>query len=304
MSKFKGLSIMLTEEYIITVYCLVEEMLKKIVKSNIRQRGPAPKLSDAEVITMEIVGESFAIDQDKNIHSYFKNHWLHYFPGLGHRTTFLRQAANLWRYKQKIREELVTILLPAGSFISIIDGFPMPVCGFKRAYFSRLHKGDASYGYCAAKDMKYYGFKGHLLIDRSGVILDLDIAAANIDEREMLLELAEENGYKTLGDKGYICSERQKEELLRAGVNLHTPLRDNMKDDRPKHVVKALNNTRRIVETVIGQLTERFKIEKVRARDLWHLTVRTGRKLLAHTVGCYLNQIAGNSILQFDKLFT
>jgi len=26
--------------------------------------------------------------------------------------------------------------------------------------------------------------------------------------------------------------------------------------------------------------------------------------LLAHTVGCYLNQIAGNSILQFDKLFT
>jgi len=38
MSKFKGLSIMLTEEYIITVYCLVEEMLKKVVKSNIRQR--------------------------------------------------------------------------------------------------------------------------------------------------------------------------------------------------------------------------------------------------------------------------
>ena len=36
-----------------------------------------------------------------------------------------------------------------------------------------------------------------------------------------------------------------------------------MKDDRPKHIVKALNNTRRIVETVIAQLSERFKIEKV-----------------------------------------
>ena len=64
---------------------------------------------------------------------------------------------------------------------------------------------------------------------------------------------------------------------MRAGVSLHTPLRDNMKDDRPKEVVKTLNNTRRIVETVIGQLSERFKIEKVRARDLWHLTVRAGR---------------------------
>ena len=62
---------------------------------------------------------------------------------------------------------------------------------------------------------------------------------------------------------------------------MHTPLRDNMKDDRPKEVVRNLNNTRRIVETVIGQLSERFRIEKVRARDLWHLTVRAGRKLLA-----------------------
>jgi hypothetical protein len=51
-----------------------------------------------------------------------------------------------------------------------------------------------------------------------------------------------------------------------------------MKDDRPNEVVKDLNSTRRIVETVIEQLSERFKIEKVRAMDLWPLTVRAGRK--------------------------
>ena len=171
---------MLTEEYVINVYCLVDEMLKKVIESSIRQRGSAPKLSDAEVITMEIVGESLDLDQDNKIYSYFKNHWVHFFPNIGYRTTFLRQAANLWCYKQKIREELVTILLPFGSSISIIDGFPMPVCGFKRAYFSRLHKGKASYGYCAAKDMKYYGFKGHLLIDESGVVIDLAIIAVKV----------------------------------------------------------------------------------------------------------------------------
>ena len=163
----------------------------------------------------------------------------------------------------------MAILLPSGSYISIIDGFPMSVSGFKRAHFSRLHKGEATYGYCAAKAMKYYGFKEHLLIDKSGVIIDSAIAAVNVDEREMLLELAAKNGFKTLGDKGYICLESLKDELLRAGISLHTPpLRDNMKDDRPRDVVKALNNTRRIVETVIGQLSGRFNIEKVRARDL------------------------------------
>ena len=55
---------MFTEEYIINVYCLVDEMLKKVVKNNIRQRGSAPKLYDAEVITMKIAVESFAIDQN------------------------------------------------------------------------------------------------------------------------------------------------------------------------------------------------------------------------------------------------
>jgi len=48
----------------------------------------------------------------------------------------LCQAANLWRIKQKMSEELVASLLPSGSFISIIDGFPMPVSGFKRAHLS------------------------------------------------------------------------------------------------------------------------------------------------------------------------
>ena len=39
---------------------------------------------------------------------------------------------------------------------------------------------------------------------------------------------------------------------------------------------------RRRVETVIGQLVERFNIEKVWARDVFHLTNRFTRKLLGH----------------------
>ena len=42
---------------------------------------------------------------------------------------------------------------------------------------------------------------------------------------------------------------------------------------------------RRRVETVIGQLTGPFHFEKIRARDVWHLTSRIARKVLAHTLG-------------------
>jgi hypothetical protein len=293
---------MLTEEYIIVIYCLVDKMLKKLVKNKLRQRGPQPKLSDAEVITMEIVGESKGLDKDKYIHNYFKDHWLHLFPGLGSRTTFLRQAANLWAIKQEIRKRIVQKILPFGSQLGIVDGFPIPVCGFRRAHFSRLFKENAEFGHCAAKDLHYFGFKGHLLIDKTGLILDCAVAAANIDEREMIFDMSSETATDLLGDKGYICSEIRKEEFQSEGINIHTPLRENMKDNRPKEFVKMINNKRRLVETVIGQLTERFNIEKVRARDMWHLTVRIGRKLLAHTVNCFINHTLGNSILQFEKI--
>jgi len=48
-----------------------------------------------------------------------------------------------------------------------------------------------------------------------------------------------------------------------------------------------------LVETVIGQLTERFHTERIRARNLWHLANRVIRKLLAHTVGVFLNCCLG-----------
>ena len=68
-------------DFIITVFCKIDDMLKIIFKNNrLRQRGPQPKLSDSEAITMEIVGEFFGKDCDEDIHAYFKTHWSNLFP--------------------------------------------------------------------------------------------------------------------------------------------------------------------------------------------------------------------------------
>jgi hypothetical protein len=84
-----------------------------------------------------------------------------------------------------------------------------------------------------------------------------------------------------------------------------------MQDSRPKDWVKLLQTVRRLIETVIGQLSvsvarrrHRFNIEKVWARDMWHLTSRLNRKLLAHTVCVCLNRLFGLEPLQFDGLVT
>lgn len=294
---------MLLDDFIIRVYCLIDDLLEEITKGKrIRERGPLPHLFDSEVITMEIVGEFLGMDEDKKIHFYFKTHWLSFFPKIGDRTAFVRQATNLWAYKQEIQRRLCSLLRVEFARVQIVDGFPMPLCNFRRAHFSKLFKGEAAYGYCASKNQNYYGFKGHLLMDSEGTIFDCVAASANLDEREALFDMSSQISDLVLGDKGYICKEARKEELRQEGIRLETPLKDNMKEARSFKEVNLLKRIRRRIETVIGQLTERFHIEKIRARDVWHLTHRTIRKILAHTVCIFINRENGNFNLQFDRL--
>lgn len=86
-----------------------------------------------------------------------------------------------------------------------------------------------------------------------------------------------------IGDKGLLSQTKQME-LAEDGINLQTPLRDNMTDPRPKEVVQRLLKLRRRVETVIGQLVEYFDFAACNARDLWHLTAKLLRKLLAYNL--------------------
>jgi len=233
---------------------------------------------------------------------YFRNHWHNWFPQLGSRANFAKQASNLWAIKQEIQKILVYQLDGFMDDVHISDGFPIPVCKFARAHYSRIFKGDASYGYCATKKETYYGFHGHLTVSLSGVISGVVVTKAHIDEREALWEMVPPIQGLLIGDKGYISQSLQEELLRVENIQLETPKRRNMKDERSPEFVKCLMSSLCTVETVIGQLTERFHIEKVRARDLWHLTNRMTRKIISHIIGVFLNRQLGKEPLQFESL--
>ncbi len=136
----------------------------------------------------------------------------------------------------------------------------------------------------------------------TGIITEITVTPANVDERESLWDLVNEIRGMIIADKGLIGADYQNELWQFAHVDLQTAARSNMKETRSKRFVKWLKSTRRLVETVIGQLTERFHIETVRARKVWYLTNRIARKVLAHTIGVFINQQNGNPPLQFELL--
>ncbi len=290
------------EEFIISVYCLIDELLKEAIgDTKLRKRGESPALSDCEVITMLIVGEYCGLGSDKKIWHHFKTHWQEWFPRLGCRSSFVRQGANLVHVQGKIRE-ILSGTMCNNKDLFIFDGFPIPVCHIKRYKRKRVFGGIGAVGYCAAKDEHYFGFKGHILITSEGEIKNFSIAAADIDERDMLPEVVEGITGDIIADKGLIRPELT-ELLARQGIRLHTPLRKNMQDKRPKEFIKTIMNIRRLVETMIGQLTERFQIQSIRAKDTWHLMAKITRKILAHTVCFHINKTLNpENPLQMDRI--
>ena len=72
-----------------------------------------------------------------------------------------------------------------------MDGFPIPVCHYGRAYRHKNYQDLAAFSHCAAKQERYYGFEGHLLVNLSGMIKGFTFAPANVDEKAVAPDLTD-----------------------------------------------------------------------------------------------------------------
>lgn len=293
------------DTFIVATYCLIDEILEESLGGRrLRERGPHPTLDDREVLTMEVVGEFLGLDTDKGIFEFFRRHYAEWFPASGrvHRTTFSRQAANLWSVKRHLWRRLLTRVEHAEE-LCLVDSFAVPVCSFAKAPRHKSFAGIASRGYDAMAKSVFYGFDFHLRVAWPGVIVEATLAPADVHDRwvaeyDLLPGVGE--GSLVIGDTNY-WSPVLKEDLAHYGVEILAPKRTSKK--RLGHPWPAwLTAVRRRVETVISQLAERYRAKRVRARDLWHLASRFFRKVLSHTCGVHLCQQAGHSPLRFSEL--
>ena len=219
------------EEFIIWVCCCVDNYYTRATSGDsLRARGFSPALSDSEVIKMEFVGEFFGIDADKNIWEYFNQHWYCLFPQIGSRSNFAKHAANLWGIKKEIHKLMIADMDATRDLVHIIDGFPVSICHYRRSGRCKIYRDveSATYGYCASKKEKYNGFKGTIVMSKSGVITGYTLTKPNI-EREASFECVQNIEGILLGDQGYIGDE-YSDEMGSEGIQVIAPPRKNMGD--------------------------------------------------------------------------
>ena len=275
-------------DYIVNVFVMADDFCKIYFPARkLRSRGPLPKLADSEVITMELVGEYLGLGTDEGIHHYFRRHWHHLFPNLPDRSNFARQCANVWDVKQSFFEYLSGF---QDHYLQILDSMPIEVCKFVRAKTSQQFKDSAAYGKWFGQT--FFGYRLHLKITDIGMIRQFILAPANEhDIRYVEPLIAQDRGGWVLADKGYRSKPLQQKLWQQRKMYFHTSVRriDKKTSPLPKQTIRTLTGKRRLIETVAGQLEQRFGIKRTFARDLWHLMNRIIRKILSHTISVLLN---------------
>jgi hypothetical protein len=237
-------------------------------------------VTDSEVLSIEVVGEFLGIDTDQGLYTFFRREYRDWFPALGqvNRTTFACQAANLWQVKHELRHSLTGQILTEPQ-LSVVDSLPVPVCWFGRANRCHLLSGATAYGYDDVAHHTFFGLRAHARIAWPGVIVELSLAPANQADTEVVPEVLQ--GARGCLLAPFKSAKRQK---------FRWPLR--------------FSHMRYRIDTVFGQLVERFHAKRTWTRDAWHLTSRWLRKILSHTVAAWCCQQVGLLLLHFADLLT
>lgn len=256
---------------------IIKKLYSAVVPASVRNRKnkEKAKMSDPEIITIYLLIQCLGMSINKGYNFLKKN-----FPTLVNyieRSRFNRLVNSLMTVIRGIRQHFMKF---QHSVYKIVDSFPLTTSKFGRAFFSKLFKGLATYGYCASKKEHYYGFKVHVITNLDGNPCDYVLTPANIDDRDALFDLVELIDINTLlGDKGYvgkIIEELKKE----TGIKLYALKRSNSKDPLPKEFRNQISHFRRRIESTFNQLIEHFDIERVRSKSLLGLQTSLEIKFL------------------------
>jgi len=281
------------EDFCLYMYVIVDDVWNEIAPM-FKRPGPAPECSDSELLTMALVGECRGWDLETELLSHWHSH-RDLFPVIPSQSRFNRRRRYLHRAFKYIRQRVLARLDLSHDRQCVIDSLPVPVVQFHLVPSStgdwRAH--GAAFGKVPSKNhMTIFGYKLHLLMTLSGVILDFELAPANETDLAAGLDILSDHQYLTvLGDKAYI-SQRAADQLRAAHhIELLTLPRKNQARQVSDHFRHLFNRVRQIIETVNGQLTEQFHIEHNHAHTFLGLVTRLLTKLTAHTLCVYINRL-------------
>lgn len=191
-------------------YSKILETLQQIAcKMNFINQKRKPKLSDVELIAIDLTSEYMGIDSEYQL---FRCLPVSLSIRI-ERSVYNRRKRKLFFHREELRKQLANCILTDTDHF-IVDSMPLEVCKLSRSSRSSICKEDyvtaPNKGYCASQNSHYYGYKLHAVCSVSGVFTSFDLTGASVHDIHYLKDIKElYQDCTILGDKGYLSFDYQ-----------------------------------------------------------------------------------------------
>jgi hypothetical protein len=291
-----------------TLFTIVDETMKgsTVIQRALKRPGPAPRLSDSEVITIALYQELIGEPREDHFFRLHQASLQTFFPGLNERSRYNRRKRDLCSVILAVRLSL-QLVLDAFELeeTAAIDSAPVPCVSYKRGKGASDFVGTADYGVCSSKAIKYFGYKLHSVVSLSGLIMGFLLTPASRYDNQPVIELLDSFSHhlqRLLGDGAYNDGALESYLQQYRSLQLLSPAKGNQTPKRSPSAQKQLNRLRLICETVNAQLQEQLHLSKHYAKSTWGLLTRMAAKVTAHSVGMMVNTFLGRPALQLADL--
>jgi Transposase DDE domain len=264
--------------------------------------GIAPKLSDAELLTLAVMQALLGHANETGWLRYAGDHLTHLFPYLpgqaGYNKRLRKSAVQLQAMIRLLGED--TDVWADDTWL--IDSTPVE-CGRSRPTARRSNlAGWAGYGYCASHSRYFWGLRLHLVCTPAGLPITFALSNPKVDERDVAIDmfeaepalLAGRDGQTIIADKGYASAEFERR-LAAHGVELVRPARAN---EARRRGAPQLGRLRQIIESVNNTLKAQLSLEDHGGHTAQGVAVRILQRLLALTAAIWHNHHSHQPVLR------
>lgn len=262
-------------------------------KMNFLNQKRKPKLSDIELIAIDLTSEFLGIDSERDL---FRKLPVDLFSKV-ERSVYNRRKRGLFYHREVLRKELVRSISNEDCYI--VDSMPLEVCKLSRSLRSQICKDvyetAPDKGYCASQGNNYYGYKLHAVCTIDGVFTDFDLTQASVHDIHYLRNIKSMYSDCTiLGDKGYLSIDYQRDLFSSNQIRLEVPMRRNQKNYKPQAYI--FRKARKRIETLFSQLCDQFMIRRNYAKSFDGFKNRILSKIMALTVIQLINKLNNRNI--------
>jgi hypothetical protein len=252
--------------------------------------GPPGKVTDQELIALAVAQAATGLCSDRQFLGAVGRLLPGYFPLLPDQSRYNRRLRRLTPHITTV-QLMVSELIAEGG-VRLVDGTLIACANYPGCASHSDFAGHASYGYCPSKSEFVWGMRLVLIADAKGVPVGYDLVGPKTgQERDAALDLAAAHAGSVLfGDKGFWGREYDASmELI--NIELVTPQRHRLGQRPRPELAKA--RIRLVIESVFSNLKRQMRLGDHLAKTIGGLVQRIAQRLLALTLGIYLNCMLG-----------